>query len=62
MNLFTMRSAYVAVLVAGAFAARGPGPAALAQERHPAMLPTESVFISLTDASRATAALGRAAR
>src|SRR4029079_19384737 len=33
MNLFTMRSAYVAVLVAGAFAAHGRGPAALAQER-----------------------------
>lgn len=31
MKLFTMRSAYVAVLVAGAFAARGLGPAALAQ-------------------------------
>jgi mono/diheme cytochrome c family protein len=31
MKLFTMRSAYVAVLVAGAFATRGPGPAALAQ-------------------------------
>lgn len=31
MKLFTMRSAYVAVLVAGAFAARGPGPAALEQ-------------------------------
>jgi mono/diheme cytochrome c family protein len=31
MKLFTMRSAYVAVLVAGAFAARGPGSAALAQ-------------------------------
>jgi mono/diheme cytochrome c family protein len=31
MKLFTMRSAYVAVLVAGAFAARGSGPAALAQ-------------------------------
>jgi mono/diheme cytochrome c family protein len=27
MKLFTMRSAYVAVLVAGAFVARGPGPA-----------------------------------
>jgi len=27
MKLFTMRSAYVAILVAGAFAARGPGPA-----------------------------------
>ena len=31
MKLFTMRSAYVAVLVAGAFASRGPGPTALAQ-------------------------------
>jgi mono/diheme cytochrome c family protein len=31
MKLFTMRSAYVAILVAGAFAACGPGPAALAQ-------------------------------
>src|SRR5262249_57115476 len=35
MKLFTMRSVYVAVLVAGAFAARGPGPAALAQDRSP---------------------------
>lgn len=31
MKLFTMRSAYVAILVAGAFAVCGPGPAALAQ-------------------------------
>jgi mono/diheme cytochrome c family protein len=31
MKLFTMRSACVAVLVAGALAARGPGPSALAQ-------------------------------
>jgi mono/diheme cytochrome c family protein len=31
MKLFTMRSAHVAILVAGAFAARGLGPAALAQ-------------------------------
>ncbi|HXZ22567.1 MAG TPA: cytochrome c [Pseudolabrys sp.] len=31
MKLFTMRSAYVAVLVAVTFAAREPGPVALAQ-------------------------------
>jgi mono/diheme cytochrome c family protein len=31
MKLFTMQSAYVAILVAGAFAVCGPGPAALAQ-------------------------------
>jgi mono/diheme cytochrome c family protein len=35
MKRFTMRSAYVAVLVAGAFAACGPGPAALAQNAAP---------------------------
>jgi mono/diheme cytochrome c family protein len=33
MKLFTTRPACVAVLVAVAFAARGPGPAALAQDR-----------------------------
>jgi hypothetical protein len=53
MKLFTMRSAYVAILVAGAFAVCGPGPAAL---------PTESVSISLTDVLCAMAALGRAVR
>ena len=62
MNLFTMRSAYVAVLVAGALRRTDLVRRRWRRRGHPAMLPTESVFISLMDASRATAALGRAAR